>query len=465
MLAPCFWTSRIQAGDLGSHLYNAWLAQLARSGSLHGIFVGRLSTNVLFDWMLVALRPLGPAAMERIAVAISVLIFIWGAFAFISGFSRRRPWHMLPLLGVLAYGWVFQMGFLNYYLAVGLSLWALALCRDPRRPIPLLAAGALLLTAWLGNPIPVLWALAAGSYRALLPRLPWRWRFCLPGAALLLLAACGFQLRSAFPARWTAGQVWWVSGADQLWVYGSKYLGLAAALLLVWSAWAWLAVAGRGWRELSANLPFHFILLAGFAAFILPNVVLFPGYGHAIAYIPERLSLITAISICALLSQIRPPWVLRAAAYIPAAMYFVFLFLDASAFDRVESAMSRAVEGLPRMARVVSPLAAPDWRVNPYTHMIDRVCIGRCYSYANYEPCTAVFRVRCASRNGVVVDNYEDSFAMQSGNYMVTATDPQLTEIFPCDGVPGDFCLRILTPGDRLTPRAAPPWFFVGQKK
>jgi len=29
ILIPCFWHAHIQAGDLGSHIYNAWLAHLA----------------------------------------------------------------------------------------------------------------------------------------------------------------------------------------------------------------------------------------------------------------------------------------------------------------------------------------------------------------------------------------------------------------------------------------------------
>ena len=32
LLAPCYWQRRIQAGDLSSHIYNSWLAQLAESG-------------------------------------------------------------------------------------------------------------------------------------------------------------------------------------------------------------------------------------------------------------------------------------------------------------------------------------------------------------------------------------------------------------------------------------------------
>ena len=33
LLAPCFWQSRLQIGDLESHIYNAWLAQLIESGT------------------------------------------------------------------------------------------------------------------------------------------------------------------------------------------------------------------------------------------------------------------------------------------------------------------------------------------------------------------------------------------------------------------------------------------------
>ncbi|MGO9231695.1 MAG: hypothetical protein ACLQKA_21095, partial [Bryobacteraceae bacterium] len=37
LLVPCFWQSRIQAGDLGSHIYNAWLAELIRQGRAPGL--------------------------------------------------------------------------------------------------------------------------------------------------------------------------------------------------------------------------------------------------------------------------------------------------------------------------------------------------------------------------------------------------------------------------------------------
>jgi len=39
LLFPCVWHPHIQAGDLGSHVYNAWLAQLAEQGNAPGVYV------------------------------------------------------------------------------------------------------------------------------------------------------------------------------------------------------------------------------------------------------------------------------------------------------------------------------------------------------------------------------------------------------------------------------------------
>ena len=50
VLIPCFWHPWIEAGDLGSHVYNAWLANLAERGQAPGVFVVRQWSNVLFDW-------------------------------------------------------------------------------------------------------------------------------------------------------------------------------------------------------------------------------------------------------------------------------------------------------------------------------------------------------------------------------------------------------------------------------
>ena len=61
--------------------------------------------------------------------------------------------------------------------------------------------------------------------------------------------------------------------------------------------------------------------------------------------------------------------------------------------------------------------------------MIDRVCIGHCYSYANYEPSTAQFRIRADVPNPYVAYSYQQSWELQSGVYVVRKTDLPLYQV------------------------------------
>ncbi|HTX13655.1 MAG TPA: hypothetical protein VMD77_00060, partial [Candidatus Baltobacteraceae bacterium] len=101
ILAPCFWHRRIEACDLGSHVYNAWLAQLIRRGEAPGLWIAHQWTNVLFDLLLSffgSIFGLGTRfhATEKIAVSLCVLIFFWGAFALAAAATRRPPWMLTP---------------------------------------------------------------------------------------------------------------------------------------------------------------------------------------------------------------------------------------------------------------------------------------------------------------------------------------------------------------------------------
>jgi len=120
LLLPCFWHKRIEAGDLASHTYNAWLAQLIARGNAPGLYLVRQWNNVLVDLALAKLvNAVGFVAAEKIVVPACVLIFFWGAFAFIAAATRRPPWFLVPAIAMIAYGWTFQMGFMNYYLSLG----------------------------------------------------------------------------------------------------------------------------------------------------------------------------------------------------------------------------------------------------------------------------------------------------------------------------------------------------------
>lgn len=122
ILIPCFWQRHIQAGDLASHVYNAWLAQMVGEGKAPGVYAVWQSKNVLFDLMLLKLgNVFGFRAAEKIAVSLCVLVFFWGVFTLISVATRKRPWLLVPGLAMLAYSYVFYMGFMNYYLSLGLA--------------------------------------------------------------------------------------------------------------------------------------------------------------------------------------------------------------------------------------------------------------------------------------------------------------------------------------------------------
>jgi hypothetical protein len=122
ILVPCFWLPRIEAGDLASHTYNAWLTSLIREGKAPGLWLASQTNNIMFDMLLFRLGSVvGFRAGEKIAVCMSVLIFFWGAFSLVSAVGERPAFFLIPVLSILAYGWTFHMGFLNFYLSIGLA--------------------------------------------------------------------------------------------------------------------------------------------------------------------------------------------------------------------------------------------------------------------------------------------------------------------------------------------------------
>jgi hypothetical protein len=114
-----------------------------------------------------------------------------------------------------------------------------------------------------------------------------------------------------------------------------------------------------------------------------------------------------------------------------ALLFFAFLFHDERALNGFEDRMDGAIAQLPPGLRVVSPVDDPELRVNALAHMVDRSCMGRCYSYANYEASTAQFRIQAVAPNGFVVDNYSDSWDLQTGQYVVRDRDLPLYCMVP----------------------------------
>ena len=445
VLVPCFWQARIQAGDLSSHLYNAWLSTLIEQGRAEGLVVVTQWTNVLFDLLLAGLLQIvGFAAAQRIAVSLCVLNFVWGAFALMSAVSRHRAWHMLPYIAILAYGWVFHLGLFNFYLSMGLCFWALALLWG-KRTGHALAALPLLAVAYVAHALPVAWIVGAVGYRWLARQVLPRDRVVLTvaGVAAIYAARRFFMLHYAH--RWSPAQAMGITGADQVLIFGPKYYVVAVALLFIWSYLMLRQLDRKGGLRTILGIPFQLFVFIAATVWLLPGAVMLPGFNHALDYINDRMSLAAGIAFLALIAGVRPDRWERRALAATLGIYFTFLYVDQRAQNRIEDLMEQAVAQLPPASRVINGLCDNNSRIHPMAHILDRVCIGKCWSYGNYEPASGAFRVRAAENNSLVVADSIAAEDIEHGKYVVQVSDPPLYQIFLRDG---RLDTRLLKAGD-----------------
>lgn len=469
LVIPCFWHSRIQAGDLGSHVYNAWLARLIEHHQIAGLTIARQWDNVLFDMML--LRPsdlLGFATGEKIAVSIAVLIFFWGAFSFLAQFSGRPPWKLAPFLFVLAYGYVFHMGFMNYYLSLGFAFFALAVVWRGGAGNWLLA-GVVAALSFSAHPIGFLLWLTIAAYTLLWRASP-RWmRLALPSLAIIsaLLMKFYFAGHESLEADWRSDGIFKLLGQDQLNLFGHRYVLLSWLVLAVvvvsalGASYDWIF---RGQRPAAIlRLAVELYLLAVVATLCLPENFRVSLYAGWIGLLVSRLTLVTAIFGLLVVASFRVPRWSVYGGTLCAAIFFVFLHQDTGKLDRMETSAREAVQELPPGARIVAVANAPDdWRIQFIYHSIERACIGRCFSFANYEPSSLQFRVRALPGNFYVTTSVDQSDDMASGDYVVREKDLPLSSVYQCDELDWtQICALALKAGQKTEdpesePHAAP---------
>lgn len=456
VLVPCFWHKRIEAGDLGSHTYNAWLAQLIERGLAPGLWIANQWNNILFDASLSRLGNLvGLRLAERICVSAAVLIFFWGAFAMIAAMARRAPWPLTPCIAMLAYGWTFQQGFLNYYISLGLAFFGVALLlrgSGLERAVVLL----ILPLAWMAHPLGVAVLLGLGSYVMIAEMLPQRRHLVLlAGAAFLFLAATTY-ISSRFSVLWSSeGSLQTLlayNGADQLVLYGRQYR-LPSDLLIIFSL-IWVALDARMRRALKESwhiyfLPLQLYGLALLAAVLLPSFVTLPGYAAPLGLLTARLTSVTAVLACCLLGVTRPQkWHFPCLAAI-AAIFFLFLYSDTGKLNNMEEQAERYEHLLPPGQRIIAtiwPFAGSRLLID---HVIDRACVAQCFSYANYEPASGQFRLRAKPGNRYVLSDFASADQAESGNYIVQTQDLPLFEIYQCNLNMTALCMRELAAGER----------------
>jgi hypothetical protein len=257
-----------------------------------------------------------------------------------------------------------------------------------------------------------------------------RARLILTFSAVVALVIVRHFLMTHFATRWDAEQVVSMTGADQMSVFESKYHPLEFILLGIWFSLFLRLVRRRGEERVVFGIPFQLCVLVSAAVLLLPGAVLLPGYSHALRYIGERMSLIVGVSGCALLAEVVPGRREKTAVAILMGLFFSFIYVDTRALNYVEELMEQTVARMPPGSRVISALCDERRDVNLLGHTLDRVCIRHCFSYANYEPSTAAFRIRVEGANPIVVAEDRDSNALQQGTYVVEPADVPLYQIY-----------------------------------
>jgi len=451
-LVPCFWHARIEAGDLGSHTYNAWLAQLVERGQVSGLEVVWMWHNVLFDFLLAGFgKFLSLYAAEKIAVSICVLIFFWGSFAFVTAINGRAPWLLIPCLLMFSYGWTFEAGFVNYYLSLGISFFALAILWRGRGWEK---AGVLLLAplVLLGHAVGLAWLLGASAYLAAYRVVNRRWRAPLLIGGIAALTVLRFYLYHHYIADPEKSPFYWFTGADQIalsspwyWVLAIAFLFLAAAFIV------WDAVRSRvaGVHNGAVWVSIHLYVLALVGTYLMPDGIHVPPYSAALALITPRLTLIAAIMLCAWLGGLRPQIWHVAGFGVLAIVFFAMLYRDTGRLNVMEARIEQLVRTLPPDQRVLGTILQEKNSRFIVQHILDRACIGYCFSYGNYEPSSGAFRVRVTDTNPYVMEDGESTAEMEDGKYIVQPDDLPAYQVYQCGPSYTDLCIRPLAAGEK----------------
>lgn len=450
VLIPCFWLPRIEAGDLASHTYNAWLVSLVEKGAAPGLWIAPQSNNILTDVLLLEVGKLaGFSLSEKIVAAFAVLLFVWGGFALATAASGRAAWQVVPLLSMLAYGWTFHMGFFNFYFSLGISFVALAIlwkCHLRWYALALLLVPLL----WLAHPLGCAWFLGTAAYLLIAKWLNPRFHWIVFVAAVSTVLAIRFYLLGHYQIRGWSGQYYNLNGSDQL------ILGLAYSLV---SELVLLAVAGcvlvhllqsfgrlRSWTDYFP-LPLQLFLAGLFSLPFIPDRIWFPQYAEPVSFICSRFTLAVGALGCCALACMRPRILLAVLTGGVALTYFTFVYEDAARTLALGKQADTLVAKLPQDARVIATIFPfRDFRIFTH-HVVDRACLGHCFNIANYEASSTQFRLRANPGNRFVAANPLDTSHMMLGDYVVKAEDLPLWQIFQCGPTEVDLCLRPLRVG------------------
>ena len=277
---------------------------------------------------------------------------------------------------------------------------------------------------------------------------------------LALIAGSALFLAENVRSQWAGGlRIQSMLGVEQVLTYGLKYVFVEVALLCLWV----LLLARR--FEITPgplqDLSVQLLALNMAAALSMPAAIWLIHYHVRLTYIGIRLSLFSAILLCAVIARLRLRPAEKAVTAALVALFFSFTYVDERALNSVEAKIDRAVAALPPGARVVATLGDAHLFVPALLHLLDRACIGRCFDFADYEPSTMQFRLRASAGSPYVMTSVDDVLTFESSRYVWLRRDIPLYRLQPCpDG--SDICVSVVQIGDKLVQQqfdSVPKWW------
>jgi hypothetical protein len=115
----------------------------------------------------------------------------------------------------------------------------------------------------------------------------------------------------------------------------------------------------------------------------------------------------------------------------------------------MEHVIAATVRTIPAGSRVLGTFdsSPPNSRLMFNWHMLDRSCIGHCFSYSNYEPSTGQFRIRASESNrNVLIWGVVDAV---KGNYVVRTEDLPVYQVYQDSSDRMKFGIRSLSAGEK----------------
>ncbi len=450
IIVPCLWLPRIEAGDLGSHVYNAWLRQLVEQGQAPGLYFGSQWTNMFLDvgldWTA---KLVGLPAAEKIMLPICVLIFFWGCFALASVAAGKPAFYVVPAIAALAYGWSFHTGFINCYVSLGLAFWALAVFWKVQGWAKLFAALCGLVLIVVAHPLGLVFFIGAAAYIAVGERLSGWKRTLLPALAAFIIVGLRYYLAIVQKSTSRGILPEMPTGTDQLWLYSERYEILAYAAFLG-SVALFVYGALRMWRGKESfarlRLPLELYAVAIAAAILMPSSVRLFG---SLGYIQQRCTCIAAaFGLCAFAcTNLKKPQLAWFGAV--AVVFFAFVYQDDAAINRMEARVKELVAGIPNGSRVTYTIPPQERsRILTFVHFVDRPCIGHCFQYENYEAGTREFKLRISGPSPIMAMG-PGRCLMEGGHYVVQPGDLPMWQLYRPVENPDTIQIRQLHAGEK----------------